>query len=154
MTQQANVEAFLNSKTLALAGASSGGKKFGNAVLKELSNKGYKLLLVHPKADTIEGHECYPSLAQLPETVGGLVLVVPPAQTDKLVREAHAVGITKVWMQQGSASPEAVKYCEENGISVVSGECILMFAQPQGLHRFHHWLWGLLGKLPKTHNHS
>lgn len=31
----------------------------------------------------------------------------------------------------------------------VHGECILMFADPKGIHRFHHWLRGLLGKLPE-----
>lgn len=151
MTQQSLVKAFLSEKTLALAGVSRSGKKFGNAVLKELTNKGYEVLVVHPEAQEMEGQSCYASLSELPDRVGGLVLVVPPPQTEKLVKEAHQAGIKTIWMQQGSSSSEAVKYCEENRIAVISGECILMFAHPQGFHKFHHWLWGLLGKLPKAH---
>jgi hypothetical protein len=32
--------------------------------------------------------------------------------------------------------------------NTVHGECILMYAQPAGIHRFHHFIWKLLGKLP------
>jgi predicted CoA-binding protein len=67
-----------------------------------------------------------------------------------VVREAAEVGIPRVWMQQGSESEEAIRLCEENGISVVSGECILMFAEPaEFYHRMHRWVWGVMGKLPE-----
>ena len=80
--------------------------------------------------------------------VGGVVLVVPPEQTEKLVRQAKEAGIQRVWMQQGAESPQAIAYCADNGIDAVHGECIMMFAQPKGIHRFHRWLWSVLGKLP------
>jgi predicted CoA-binding protein len=148
MTSQASVDGFLEQTTLALAGLSRSGKKFGNAVLEDLTGKGYEILAVHPKAAEIGGVRCYPSLAELPKKVGGLVLVVPPAQTEALVREAHTAGIGRVWMQQGAESTRAIRYCEEYGIDVVYGECIMMHARPSGIHRFHRWLWGLLGRLP------
>jgi len=149
MTRQEAVEGFLSQRVLALAGASRSGKKFGNTILKELKAKGYEVLLVHPEAGEIEGTPCFPSLAALPKPVGGLLLVVPPAKAEPLVREAAELGIPRIWMQQGSSSPEAIRLCEAKGIAAVHGECILMFAQPtNGAHRFHHWLWGVFGKLP------
>lgn len=151
MAEKSTIESFLSEKQLALAGASSKANKFGNSVLKELSSKGYELLLIHPEAETINGVQCHKAVSELPDKVGGLINVVPPAQTEKLVQEAHAAGIKKIWMQQGSESPDAIQYCEEHKMEVVHGECILMFAQPRGLHKFHHWLWGLFGKLPKHH---
>ncbi|MBT4034888.1 MAG: CoA-binding protein [Candidatus Marinimicrobia bacterium] len=152
MVNQNIVESFLTEKKLALAGASRTAGKFGNAVFKELSSQGYELFLIHPEAEAISGVTSYRSLSELPTVVGGLITVIPPAQTKKLVQEAHAVGIKKVWMQQGSASEDAIGFCQEHDMDVVHGECILMFAQPQGLHKFHHWLWGLFGKLPKGHH--
>jgi hypothetical protein len=129
---------------------SRGGKKFGNTVYKELTAKGYVIFPVHPEAQTIDGVRCWQSLRSLPETVGGLVVVVPPAQTEKVVEEAMQVGIRRVWMQRGSESSKAVRYCEEKGMMVVHGECILMFAEPTAFfHRAHRWLWRLLGKLPR-----
>jgi len=81
--------------------------------------------------------------------VGGVLIVVPPAQAEKVVRAAHAAGIPRVWMQQGSESETAVRFCKENGIAEVHGECILMFAGKSAFHKPHRWLWQLLGKAPK-----
>lgn len=148
MTTQASVEGFLAEKTLAIAGVSRSGKGFGNSVLKDLTGKGYEVLPVHPEAAEVGGIRCSPSLAELPKKAGGLVLVVPPDQTETLVRQAKDAGIRRVWMQQGAESAEAIQYCEENGLHAVHGECIMMFAQPTGIHRFHHWLNGVFGKLP------
>jgi predicted CoA-binding protein len=149
MTSRAVVEEFLAQSTLAVVGASRDEKKFGNKVYKDLIRKGYKTYPVNPKAEEIEGQPCYPDLAALPEAVDGVVFVVPPAQTEKVVREAAELGISRVWMQQGSESEEAIRWCAENGISVVAGECILMFAEPaEFYHRAHRWVWGVLGKLP------
>jgi hypothetical protein len=148
MTTQASVEGFLAEKTLAIAGVSRSGKGFGNSALKDLTDKGYEVLPVHPEAEEVGGVRCSPTIAELPKEVGGLILVVPPDQSEKLVRQAKDAGIKRVWMQQGAESAAAIGYCESNGIDVVHGECIMMFAQPTGFHRFHRWLNGLFRKLP------
>jgi predicted CoA-binding protein len=149
MATQSVIRDFLTHKTLALVGASRSGKGFGNTVLRELKAKGFKLFPVHPQADRLEGETCYPSLRALPEKVGGVVVVVPPAETAKVVKEAREAGIQKVWMQQGAESLEAIRFCQENGMSEVHGECLLMFAEPVGsFHKVHQWIWKLLGKFP------
>lgn len=148
-TSRQLVSDFLAQRTLALVGLSRGGRKFGNAALRELRAKGYTVHPVHPSAKTIDGMRCWPSLASLPEPVGGVVTVVPPAETEKVVAAAYAAGITRVWMQQGSESAAAIRFCEEHGIAVVHHECVLMFAEPAGwFHRAHRWVWGRLGRLP------
>jgi predicted CoA-binding protein len=140
---------FLSRRTLALVGLSRGGRKFGNAAYKELTAKGYTVYPVHPEAETIAGARCWPSLAALPGPVDGVVVVVPPAQTAQVVKEVRAAGISQVWLQPGAESPEAIRYCEEQGISVVHRECILMFAEPLGwFHRAHRGLRRLLGRMP------
>jgi uncharacterized protein len=150
MTSKALVDDFLAQKDLALVGVSRSGKRFGNAALKELTANGYRVFPVHPEADTVQGARCFRSIRELPAAVGGLLIIVPPDQTEVVVREAAAAGIRRVWMQLGSSSPRALELCSENGIEAVHGECILMFLrQGPAFHRFHHWLWGLLGKLPR-----
>ena len=148
MNTRSAIDDFLNHRTLAVVGVSRSGKKFGNGASRELRKKGYQVLPVHPEAESIDGEKCYRSLGELPGQVGGLLLVVPPAETEKVVQQASAAGIRRVWMQQGAESETAIRYCEGQGISVVSGECILMFAQPAGVHKLHHWFWRVLGKLP------
>jgi len=150
MTSKAAVADFVSQRKLAVVGVSRKKMKFGNLAFRELKRKGYKLFPVHPHAEQLEGERCSASLAALPEPVDGLLVIVPPAQAEQVVREAAAAGIRRVWLQQGAGSPAAIRFCEDNGISVVHGECILMFAEPAAwYHRAHRWVWGLLGKLPR-----
>jgi uncharacterized protein len=149
MTSKATVDSFVAERTLAIVGVSRSGKGFGNVILRELSAKGYRMLPVHQEVPTIDGFRTSPSLAALPEKPGGVVVVVPPARALQVVRDAHAAGITRVWLQQGAGSPEAIRFCEEHGMTVVHGECLLMFADPTGfIHRAHRWVWRVTGKLP------
>ncbi|MBD3305706.1 CoA-binding protein [candidate division KSB3 bacterium] len=150
MTSKAAIEAFLAQPTLAVVGVSRKGKKFGNTVFKDLTAKGYQVFPVNPHAEQIDGQPCYPNLQALPEPAGGVVVIVPPAETEKVVRDAAEAGITHVWMQPGAESAAAIHFCREQGMSVVHGECILMFAEPVAFfHRLHRGIWGVLGKLPQ-----
>jgi predicted CoA-binding protein len=150
MTSKTTVDGILGQKTMAVVGVSRGGRKFGNMIMKDLKGKGYRVFPVNPHAEMIDGERCYPSLKDLPERPGAVITVVPPAVTEAVVQEAKAAGIKRVWMQQGSESDEAIRFCNENGIEAVHGECILMFAEPvSSIHRFHRWVWKLFGKLPR-----
>lgn len=148
MTTKAVVDDFISQRALAVVGISRGWKKFGNMAYRELKAKGYQLYPIHPSAETLEGDRAYPDFKSLPEKVDGVLIVVPPAQTEKVVREVTAAGIRRVWMQQGSESEAAIRFCKENGIVEVHGECIMMFAGKNFFHKPHRWVWGLLGKLP------
>ncbi|HCV43826.1 MAG TPA: CoA-binding protein [Bacteroidetes bacterium] len=149
MNSKATIDGFLASKTLAVVGVSGKRRGFGYTVYKDLQGKGYKVYPVNPAAESIDGEKCYPNVRSLPEKVDGIVLVVPPAQTDQVVREVAEAGIRQVWMQQGAESKSAIRFCEEKGICVVYDECILMFAVPAALpHRAHRWVRGVFGKLP------
>ncbi len=151
MASKHEIDEFLAQKTLAIAGVSRSGKKFGNTILKDLTTLGYRLLPLHPEAVEVGGHRAYPSFAALPEPVGGVIIVVPPAQAESVVKAAAAHGIRRVWLQQGAASPEAIRFCEDNGISVVHGECVLMYLKPSTswIHGAHRWVWELIGRAPK-----
>lgn len=149
MNSKKIVDEFLAQKKIAVVGVSRKKTKFGNTIYKELKQKGYQVYPINPNMDAFEGNACYPDLLSLPEKVNAVVINVPPLQTEKVVREAKQAGINKIWLQQGSQSEDAVKFCEENGIDCVSNECILMFTQPSAfIHRAHKWVWSVLGKLP------
>lgn len=149
MADKRLVEEFIGQAKLAVVGVSASGKRFGAAAYKELKRQGYDLVAVHPTAGTIQGDPCVARVADLPDDVGGLLVVVPPAQAEAIVTEAADGGVPRVWLQPGAQSEAALRLCEERGLPVVAGECILMHARgSRGLHAFHRWLWGLLGRLP------
>ncbi len=148
-TSQVNVYEFLSQRTLAVIGASRTGKKIGNTIYKTLREKGFKVFAIHPEADSIEGDRCYRTFDTLPEKVGGVVLCVPPVQSEKVLHQVHEAGIKQVWMQQGSESYAAIRFCEKNGINEVHGHCIIMFIEPvESFHKFHRWVLKLIGKYP------
>lgn len=141
---------FVSHKNIAVIGASSDNGKFGNYAYRELKKRGYHVIPVNPKTDVIAEDRCYPDLKSLPERVDGVLVVVPPEQTEKVVQEAESVGIKRIWMQQGAASEAAINFCRQHGLSEVHGECILMFAEPvASYHRWHRGLMGCFGLLPK-----
>ena len=148
MKSQASIAAFLAEPAIAVVGVSRSGKGFGNTAARELRRKGYRVHSINPNADLIDGERCYRSLAELPEPVRALLVVVPPEQALNVVRAAAKVGMTRVWLQQGAESPLVTLACDELGLDVISGECILMFAKPTGVHKAHRWISKVMGKLP------
>jgi len=75
---------------------------------------------------------------------------VPPEQTEVVVKEAADAGISRVWMQQGSESDAATAYCRSRGMTVVSGQCILMsLGQADIRDREDRWIRGRGGDGPE-----
>jgi len=149
MTTKAAIDEFMSQPVLAVAGVSRDSRKFGNVVYKELRSKGIRVLAINPNAQTIEGDPCYPSLKALPEKAGGLVVCTQPAVSEQVVREAAEAGICRVWLQQGSESRTAIQFCQDHGINVISGECVLMY-QPNTafFHKFHKFFKEAFGGKP------
>jgi predicted CoA-binding protein len=110
----------------AVVGASRDPEKYGHQVYKDLKGAGYKVYPVNPNAKEILGDKCYPDLKDLPTKPDVVNIVVPPKVTEKTVKTCKMLGITKVWMQPGSESENAIKFCHENGIDVMYGTCVMV----------------------------
>ena len=143
------IEQFLQCKNIAIVGMSSKSAKFGNLAYKELSKKNFNLYPIHPKARKIDGARCFANFNDIEDKIDGVLISVQPSVAEKVIKSAHEAGIKNVWLQQGAQSDSAIQFCKDNGINVVHNECILMFADPvASFHKFHRWVWKILGKLP------
>ena len=121
------IKSFLNTKNVfAVVGASRDPEKYGHQVYRDLLNSGYRVYCVNPNADGVLGNKCFPNLEVLPVKPDVVDVVVPPKITEQLVRTCKKIGITKVWMQPGSESEAAIRFCEENSIGVVHGVCVMV----------------------------
>lgn len=121
------INAFLSKKNIfAVVGASRDPKKYGHQVYKDLKNSGYEVYAVNPNADEVLGDKSYPNLESLPVKPDVVDVVVPPKVTEEAVKTCKKLGIRKVWMQPGSESEKAIKFCEQNGIDVVHGACVMI----------------------------
>ena len=142
------IDTFVQDKRLAVAGVSRSGKKFGNMAAKELRERGYQLYIVHPDAKEIDGVKCYPRLSDLQGKVDNLLVSVQSKQALGVLQEASSTGIKNIWLQQGSETSELLALARQLGLKVVSGKCILMYAQPvRSFHGFHRFVMKLIGQL-------
>jgi predicted CoA-binding protein len=150
MNTRQDIQEFIAERTIAVVGMSRAPQSFSANATKELKAKGYRIFPVNPNAAEIQREKCFPSLAALPEPVGAVLFLTPPAATERAVREAAEAGMTLMWIQQGAESKEALAFCQEKNLHAVSGHCILMFAEPVGsFHKVHRWFKNLFGGLPK-----
>lgn len=143
------IKNFIAQKNIAVVGVSSSGKGFGTAVFNHLKENDYYVYPVNINGGNYKQEKLYKNLSEISETIDGVVTVVPPAETEKVLKDVVQLGIKNVWMQQGSESKQAIEFCKENNLNAVYGECILMFAEPvKSIHSFHRWIWKLIGKYP------
>jgi len=145
---------FLTLKRIAIVGVSRRGDVAANIVYKRLRKEGYQVFPVNPNAEEVEGDSCYPDLSSIDGGEEGVVIGTHPNVTAEVVRQCGELDIKNVWMHrsfsQGSVDDEAVKHCDELGISVIPGACPMMFCEPVDTgHKCMRWFLGFSGGLPK-----
>ena len=127
------IKVFLNkNNTIAFIGATIQKDKWGYKKYKEIKESGFEVYPINPKYDNVDGDKCYPNLKSLidflHEKPDFVITIVPPKVTEKVVEQCKIFEIDKIWMQPGSESEKAIKFCKENGIIVVHGICIVVDA--------------------------
>ena len=121
------INEFLDKRNVfAVIGVSNNKEKYGNKVYFDLKHAGYTVFPVNPNSSSISGERCYPRLTNLPILPDVVDIVVPPKITEETVKECKDLGIEKVWMQPGSESDEAIRFCTENKIKVLYGVCVML----------------------------
>lgn len=140
---------FLSHRKLAVVGVS---EKEGaaNLISKTLQKKGYVVYPVNPHLEKFDGEPCFPNLTALPDRPDGVIIVTTPAVAERIVEEAIAKGIRRIWMHGAlgttprlfsgvaksitSVSPKAMQRCRESGVTVIPGSCPMQFIGDPG-HR-------------------
>jgi hypothetical protein len=145
MSPRQEIDSFLREKRIAMVGVSTDPKDFSRSLYHELRNRGYDMIPVNPKAEAIAGERCYPSVRDIAPPPAAVLIMTPARQTDTIARDCLVAGIKRVWMYraagQGAVSGTALRFCHDNGIHVVAGECPWMFLPDAGFpHNAHGWL--------------
>jgi len=150
MSSRARIEDFLNQKRFAFVGVSRQPRDFSRAVFREFCAKGWDPVPVHPQANEIEGRRCYARLQDIQPPVDSALLMTSPAVTAKVADECVAAGVKRVWFHRGGVvNQAAIDNCEAHGLSVIPGECPLMFLPQAGfVHRFHAFVKKIRGTYP------
>lgn len=113
-------------KTIAVVGLSTEKTKASNMVASYLQDEGYRIIPVHPKAETILGEKCYPTLRDIPEKVDVVDIFRPANEVPGIVEDAIAIGAKAVWMQLRIIELAAADVALQAGLKVVVDRCIKM----------------------------
>lgn len=126
----AEVMDLLKTKTaetrIAVVGASTNPEKYGNIIVNNLKGKGYTVLPVNPKAETIAGLSVFPTLDALERPVHIVNIVTPPPVTLKVLRSVAALGLPAVWLQDGSYDAAVLEYVADAPFKTVYDACIMV----------------------------
>jgi uncharacterized protein len=145
MSTRAQIDEFLSHKDLALVRLSPAIPIRAGRIDTELAPKGYKISVVY-----VDGPEGTPKLGNLPQPVEGAIIAVPKARSEQAVREAIEAKVPRLWIQNGCESKAAIDLAAQNGVPLVHGHCVMMYAEPvQSVHAFHRWLSKVFGTLAK-----
>jgi len=95
LNKQEAIQTVLNSRSLAIVGASNSTEKFGGMTMETIINGGYtgQLFPVNPKSHEIMGIKAYNRLMDIPGTVDTVVIIVPARFVADVLRQAVKKGI-------------------------------------------------------------
>jgi predicted CoA-binding protein len=91
-------------KVVAVVGASSNRRKFGNRALRAFRQQGYTVVPINPHETEVEGLKSYASVLDVPGTVDMVTLYVPPEIGLRVIEEIARKGIGEVWFNPGAES--------------------------------------------------
>ena len=120
-------EYLLQSKTIAVVGASPKEEKASHRVSKYLLEAGYNMIPIYPKEDTILGQKVYRSLKEIKENVDMVVVFRKSDVVDIVADVCIDRGDVKVlWTQIGIINNQASQKAIDAGISVVQNHCAMV----------------------------
>jgi predicted CoA-binding protein len=112
--------------TIAIVGASTDRRKFGNKAVRAYAAQGYEVFAVHPTAAFIEGHRSYRSILDVPRPrLDRISVYLPPEIGLQVIDEIAQKPANEVWLNPGAESPELIARAHELGLNIVVA-CSLM----------------------------
>ena len=111
---------------VAIIGASTDRKKYGNKAIRAFQRAGFEVFPVNPNAECVEGLRAYASLDELPvERLDRVSFYVPPEVGLPVMDQVARKRVAEVWLNPGSDSPELVARAEALGLNVIQACSIL-----------------------------
>lgn len=114
----------LSWRNVAIVGLSANELRASNFVGRYLQIRGYNVIPVNPREQTILGNKCYTSLSDIPESVDTVDVFRQPDAVPAIAEEAVAIGARCLWLQFGVISEEGARIAEAGGLDVVMDKCM------------------------------
>lgn len=150
---RADVDAFLASHRIAIAGVSRTPTDYSRLVFEEFRKRDYDVVPVNPQSAEIAGLPCAPAIKAIAPPPGAALLLIPDTQLAAAVDDCLQAGVQRLWFRHGAEDGEACRAAigkaRAAGATVVAGECPLMYLPDAGwIHKAHGAVRHLLHRDP------
>ena len=106
-------------KVVAIVGASTDRKKFGNKALRAFIAEGYTVIPINPNQIEVEGLKSYSSVLNVPCQIDIVTVYVQPSVALNLLPDFSEKGISEIWINPGAESEELLIAAKSKDLNVI-----------------------------------
>jgi uncharacterized protein len=107
------------SRVVAVIGASSDRRKYGNRAVRAFQRQGYTVVPISVREAEIEGVRAYRSVLEVPGPIHMATMYVRPEIGMGVMAELAEKKVAEVWLNPGTASEELVRRARELNIEPI-----------------------------------
>jgi predicted CoA-binding protein len=107
------------SKTVAVVGASSNRRKFGNKAFRAFRAKGYEVIPVNPNESEVEGTKTVASVLDIPGKIDMVTMYVPPEVGIRVIEDVARKGTGELWLNPGADDDAVVARARALGLEPI-----------------------------------
>lgn len=111
-------------KRIAVVGLSPRPERPSYRVSRAMQGFGYRIVPVRPAVSEVLGEKAYAKLSDIPEKVDMVNVFRAGDQIDPIIDECIALGIPRLWLQDGVINEAAAERARAAGITVVMDRCV------------------------------
>ena len=112
-------------KTIAVVGASSDRRKFGNKALRAFLAEGYTVVPINPNEAEVEGLRTYASVVDVPGPIDMATVYVQPDVVMRLLDDFARKQIPEIWVNPGADSDAVMVEARRRKLNVIFACSIL-----------------------------
>ncbi|MDF2784059.1 MAG: hypothetical protein K0S95_594 [Pantoea eucrina] len=125
MNDQVIRDVLMNTRRIALVGASDKPTRPSYGVMRYLLDQGYEVIPVSPKlaGQQLMGQTAYASLAEIPGKVDMVDVFRNAEAAWEVAQDAIAIGAKTLWLQLGVINEQAAVLASDAGLTVIMDRC-------------------------------
>jgi hypothetical protein len=121
-------------KRVAVIGASSDRRKYGNKALRAYARQGFTVIPINPHETEVEGHRAYASVLDVPDPIDIATVYVPAEAGLRVVEDVAKKGIGELWLNPGADDPAVVEKARALGLNPTLACSIFAIGESPGTY--------------------
>ena len=105
--------------TVAVLGASSDRRKFGNKAVRAYVARGYDVFPINPRRSVVEGLRTYPSILDVPSPIDRVTVYLPPDLLLPILADVAKKGTAELYLNPGADRHDVVEAARALGLNTI-----------------------------------